>query len=68
MRAENGMIVNVSKDGGKTWTEGTPAVNHINTVTPFEDKPGIVVDNAAASRWKRKCLSRVDAFRCLRQQ
>ena len=52
VRAENGMIVNVSKDGGKTWTDGTPAVNHVNTVTPFEDKPGIVVDNAPASRSK----------------
>ena len=51
-RAGNGMIVNVSKDGGKTWTNGTPAINHVNTVTPFEDKPGIVVDNATASRWK----------------
>ena len=51
-RAENGMIVNVSKDGGKTWTDGTPAINHINTVIPFEDKPGLVVDNAAGSRWK----------------
>lgn len=51
-RAENGMIVNVSKDGGKTWTDGTAAINHINTVIPFEDKPGIVVDNAAGSRWK----------------
>ena len=51
-RAENGMIVNVSKDGGKTWSDGTPAINHINTVTPFEDKPGLVVDNAASSRWK----------------
>jgi len=51
-RAENGMIVNVSKDGGKTWTDGTPAINHINTVIPFEDKPGLVVDNAPASRWK----------------
>src|SRR6476469_1912474 len=51
-RAENGMIVNVSKDGGNTWTDGTPAVNHINTVIPFEDKPGLVVDNAPGSRWK----------------
>lgn len=49
-RAENGMIVNVSKDGGHTWTEGTAAVNHVNTVTPFEDKPGMVVDTAPASR------------------
>jgi len=52
VRAENGMIVNVSKDGGNTWTEGTPAINHINTVIPFEDKPGLVVDNASASRFK----------------
>ena len=51
-RAENGMIVNVSKDGGVTWSDGTPAVNHINTVIPFEDKPGLVVDNAPASRFK----------------
>jgi len=49
VRAENGMIVNVSKDGGNTWTDGTPAINHINTVIPFEDKPGLVVDNAPAS-------------------
>jgi hypothetical protein len=46
------MIVNVSKDGGNTWTDGTAAINHINTVIPFEDKPGIVVDNAPASRMK----------------
>lgn len=52
VRAENGMIVNVSKDGGNTWSEGTAAVNHVNTVTPFEDKPGMVVDNAPASRSK----------------
>jgi len=52
IRAENGMIVNVSKDGGRTWTDGTPAIDHINSVTPFEDKPGLVVDNAAGSRWK----------------
>lgn len=52
VRAENGMIINVSKDGGNTWTEGTAAVNHVNTVTPFEDKPGMVVDNAPASRSK----------------
>lgn len=49
-RAESGMIVNVSTDGGSSWTEGTPAVNHINTVIPFEDKPGIIVDNSATSR------------------
>ena len=52
VRAENGMIVNVSKDGGNTWTEGTPAINHVNTVIPFEDKPGLIVDNAPGSRFK----------------
>jgi len=51
-RAENGMIVNVSRDGGNSWTDGTAAINHINTVIPFEDKPGLVVDNAPASRSK----------------
>jgi len=52
VRAENGMIVNVSKDGGNTWSDGTPAINHINTVIPFEDKPGLIVDNAPSSRYK----------------
>jgi hypothetical protein len=52
VRAENGMIINVSKDGGNTWSDGTAAVNHINTVIPFEDKPGLIVDNAPASRSK----------------
>src|SRR6185369_2098370 len=52
VRAENGMIVNVSKDGGNTWSDGTPAINHVNTVTPFEDKPGLIVDKAPGSRFK----------------
>lgn len=50
-RAENGMIVNVSHDGGLSWTDGTAVINHVNTVTPFEDKPGLVVDNAPSSRF-----------------
>jgi len=49
-RAENGMIINVSKDGGLSWNDGVPAVSHVNTVIPFEDKPGIVVDAAPNSR------------------
>jgi hypothetical protein len=48
-RAESGIIVDASRDGGLTWDEPVPAINHINSVTPFEDKPGIVVDNAPAS-------------------
>ncbi len=48
-RAESGIIVDASRDGGMTWDEPVPAINHINSVTPFEDKPGIVVDNAPDS-------------------
>ena len=48
-RAESGILVEASKDGGLSWTDSVPAINHINTVTPFEDKPGIVVDNVPGS-------------------
>jgi hypothetical protein len=51
-RAESGIITSVSGDGGLTWNEPVPAINHINSVTPFEDKPGIVTDNAAGSAYK----------------
>jgi hypothetical protein len=51
-RAESGMLVDSSADGGTTWAESVPAVNHDNTVVPFEDKPGLVVDNAPASKFK----------------
>ena len=48
-RADNAITINTSRDGGLTWTDGIPTVRHINSVTPFEDKPGIVVDNAPNS-------------------
>src|SRR5258705_1343197 len=51
-RAENGILIESSKDGGLTWNESVPAINHTNSVTPFEDKPGIVVDNAPDSPHK----------------
>jgi hypothetical protein len=51
-RAESGIITSASRDGGLTWNEPVPAINHINSVTPFEDKPGIVTDNAPASVFK----------------
>jgi len=51
-RAENGMLVETSVDGGLTWADAVPAINHENSVTPFEDKPGIVVDNAPQSKYK----------------
>src|SRR4029079_10467587 len=48
-RADNAIVINKSNDRGLTWTDGTPTVRHINSVTPFEDKPGVVVDNAPNS-------------------
>jgi len=51
-RAESGIFIGSSKDGGLTWNESVPAINHTNSVIPFEDKPGIVVDNAPLSRYK----------------
>ena len=48
-RAETGILVEASSDGGLSWSDSVPAINHINSVTPFEDKPGIVVDNAPGS-------------------
>src|SRR5258708_8481461 len=29
-RAESGMLVESSKDGGLTWSESVPAINHVN--------------------------------------
>ncbi len=51
-RAETGMLVETSSDGGLTWTDSVAAINHVNSVIPFEDKPGIVVDNAPQSKYK----------------
>jgi hypothetical protein len=51
-RAESGIIVSASRDGGLMWSEPVPAINHVNTVTPFEDKPGIVTDNVTGSPFK----------------
>jgi hypothetical protein len=51
-RAESGMLVETSVDGGLTWADPVAAINHENSVTPFEDKPGIVVDNAPQSKYK----------------
>ena len=48
-RAESGILVSASRDGVQTWGEPVPVINHINSVTPFEDKPAIVTDNANGS-------------------
>ncbi|HXG65735.1 MAG TPA: sialidase family protein [Blastocatellia bacterium] len=51
-RAFSGVYVSSSGDGGQTWNDPTPVVDHINTVTPFEDKPYLVTDNAPDSPHK----------------
>jgi len=38
-RAENGIFVTRSNDAGVTWSNPVAAVDHANTVLPFEDKP-----------------------------
>ncbi len=48
-RAWNGIFVGRSDDGGLTWREPVPVVDHINTVQPFEDKPWITSDNVLGS-------------------
>ncbi len=47
--AVNGILVNRSDNGGKSWSDAAPAVDHINTVMPFEDKSWLVTDNSRSS-------------------
>ncbi len=49
LNATNGIFVTRSDDGGLTWSEPTPVVDHLNTVVPFEDKPWLTVDRQAQS-------------------
>src|ERR1051325_4535970 len=51
-RAAGGMWVASSKDGGLTWNEAVPAIEHINSVEPFEDKPYVVTNNIDGSPQK----------------
>lgn len=50
--AASGIFVSASPDGGLTWGEPVPVINHINTVMPFEDKPAITADGVEGSRYK----------------
>jgi hypothetical protein len=64
-RAVSGIIVSASRDGGLTWGETVPVINHINSVTPFEDKPAITTDNADGSPHKNNVYlawTRFDAY------
>ena len=44
-----GIFVTSSPDGGDTWTDLVAVVDHLNTITPFEDKPYLGVDRLVDS-------------------
>ncbi len=52
LNAANGIFATRSSNGGDTWSDPVPVVDHINTVEPFEDKPWITVDRQSASDHK----------------
>jgi len=47
-----GLFAAVSNDGGLTYAELAPIVDHINTIVPFEDKPYPGVDLSADSPYR----------------
>jgi hypothetical protein len=47
-KANSGIIISSSRDG-LTWNSPVPAVDHVNTSRPFEDKPWIKADNNPGS-------------------
>ena len=51
-RAFSGIWISASRDGGNGWTAPVPVIDHVNSVTPFEDKPYIVTDNVFGSPFK----------------
>lgn len=53
-RAENGIFVTRSDDAGVTWSQPVAAVDHDNTVLPFEDKPWMTASgNDVYLAWTR---------------
>jgi hypothetical protein len=53
-RAETGIFVTRSDDAGVTWGRPVAAVDHRNTVLPFEDKPWMAADgNTVYLAWTR---------------
>jgi hypothetical protein len=51
LRAGNGIFVSTSRDG-LAWSDPVPVVDHINSVTPYEDKPWIRADTLKESPHK----------------
>jgi hypothetical protein len=50
-RAVNGIFISTSKDG-LAWNDPVPVIDHINSVTPFEDKPWLRFDTNKESKYK----------------
>jgi hypothetical protein len=48
-RGHTGLYATTSRDGGTTWEEPVPIVEHVNSTQPFEDKPGICADTVPDS-------------------
>jgi hypothetical protein len=64
-RANSGIYVASSKDG-HTWNSPVAVIDHVNTVEPFEDKPGLIVDHGAQSPHKGTLYAtwtRFDAYK-----
>jgi len=51
LRAGNGIFVSSSRDG-LAWSDPVPVIDHINSVTPYEDKPWIRADTFKESPYK----------------
>jgi len=49
-RADNGVTVSASEDGGSTW--GPPVLVHRNLSADFDDKEAVAVDTIAGSPWR----------------
>ena len=48
----NGIFVTTSSDSGVSWSDPVPVLEHRNSITPFEDKPYLVVDRGRESRYR----------------
>ena len=64
-RAFSGVWVSASRDGGNGWAPPVAVIDHVNSVTPFEDKPYVVTDNVFGSPYKNNVYlawTRFDAY------
>jgi hypothetical protein len=60
-KASTGIFLSTSRDG-LAWTDPTPVVDQLNTVTPYWDKPCVAVDAVADSPHKGNIYSAFTRF------